>query len=38
VVFYFRPREPCQIKLTVQVTGANAEGPKRIVVAGEVLP
>jgi hypothetical protein len=38
VVFYFRPREPCQIKLTVQVTGANVEGPRRIVVAGEVLP
>jgi hypothetical protein len=38
VVFHFRPRQPCQIKLTAQVTAANLEGPKRIVIAGEVLP
>lgn len=38
VVFHFRPREPCQIKLTAQVTAANLEGPERIVIAGEVLP
>lgn len=38
VFFYFQPREATQVKLMVRVISANVAGPRRIVVAGEVLP